>query len=168
MHLGETILAVALDIARLARRASSEVGSQASRQFNLGGIDLKRVAFRLLYTCVFASSIVAAFGCALIEKHEAVEMERTLAAAGFQIKLADTPEKLAHLQTLTQRRLVPHDRDGEVFYVYADALDCKCLYAGDEKAYQAYQQLAIKQKLAEEQLQAAEENDNAAVNWGMW
>ncbi len=47
-------------------------------------------------------------GCATIRRHSTLETEQMLSAAGFHMKLADTPEKLAHLQTLTQRRLVPH------------------------------------------------------------
>ena len=35
-------------------------------------------------------------------------------------------------------------------------------------AYQRYQQLAIKQQLAQEQVMAAEMNEDAAMNWGAW
>lgn len=84
-------------------------------------------------------------GCAVIQGQKAIQMERLLAAAGFQMRLADSPEKLRHLKTLTQRKLVPHQRDGRVYYVYADATSCQCLYVGTEKAYQRYQRLALQQ-----------------------
>jgi hypothetical protein len=42
-------------------------------------------------------------GCATIRRHDTLQTEQMLAAAGFHMKLADTPEKLAHLQTLTRR-----------------------------------------------------------------
>ena len=36
-------------------------------------------------------------GCATIRAHQTAETEQVLAAAGFQVEPADTPEKLAHL-----------------------------------------------------------------------
>lgn len=107
-------------------------------------------------------------GCAWIQNRQAIETERILAAAGFQMKFADTPEKIAHLQTMTQRKLVPHQRDGKVYYVYADANECKCIYVGTEQAYQRYQKLAFEKRLANAQLQAAAMNRDASMNWNMW
>ena len=82
--------------------------------------------------------------------------KNTLAAAGFKIKLADTPEKLAHLKTLPQHKLVSQEHEGNVYFVYADADNCKCMYVGDEKAHQQYQKIVIKQNLADERLEAEE------------
>lgn len=107
-------------------------------------------------------------GCASMEADRARSTESLLAAAGFKVKLADTPEKLAHLKTLTQHKLVPHDKDGQVVYVYADATTCQCLYVGSEEAYQSYQRLALQKKIADDQRMAAEMNEDAAMNWGMW
>lgn len=100
-------------------------------------------------------------GCTAIEKSNAMDAERMLSAAGFKMKFAETPERLAHLQTMTQRTVVPHPKDGEVYYAYADAKFCKCLYMGSEKAYQQYQKMAIEQNIAQM-------NENASMNWGMW
>ena len=107
-------------------------------------------------------------GCAAIRNAKAMETERMLAAAGFQMKMADTPEKLARLETMTQRKLVPHQKDGKVYYAYADATTCKCLYVGTEQAYQRYQDLLLKKQIADEQMQAAEMNQDAAMNWDSW
>jgi len=108
-------------------------------------------------------------GCASIRNHQAMEKERLLSAAGFQVKLADTPDKLASLQAMPQRKLVPHTRaDGTVFFVYADASACKCLYVGTQKAYQRYQEISLKQQEAEDNRMAAEMNENAAMEWGLW
>ncbi len=104
----------------------------------------------------------------LTEAEKATQTEGILAAAGFRIKLADTPDKLAHTQALTQHQIVPHQKDGEVYYVYADATTCKCVYWGNEEAYQRYQQFALQRELADEQRQAAQMNANASMNWGMW
>jgi hypothetical protein len=118
-----------------------------------------------------AVSIVTAAllaGCAAIQAREAEQKESVLSAAGFQMKLADTPERVAHLQQLTPRKIVPHMKDGKLLYVYADPTGCKCVYVGDQAAYQRYQQLAIQQQLAQENMMAAQMNEDAAMNWGLW
>ena len=107
-------------------------------------------------------------GCAAIRTHQTAETEQVLAAAGFQVKPADTPEKLAHLQTLTPRKVVRYTRDGQPQYVYADPETCKCLYVGDEQRYQKYQELSLKKQIADEQMSAAETNWDASINWGAW
>src|SRR5262245_54382399 len=68
-------------------------------------------------------------------------MEALMIKAGFQIKRADTPERLAHLRTLAPLKLVKHERDGAQYYVYADPEGCQCAYVGNEAAYQQYQKL---------------------------
>jgi hypothetical protein len=107
-------------------------------------------------------------GCAAIRAHQTVETEQVLAAAGFQVKPADTPEKLAHLQTLTPRKVVRYTRDGQPQYVYADPETCKCLYVGDEQRYQKYQELSLQKQIADEQMSAAQTNWDASINWGAW
>ena len=101
-------------------------------------------------------------GCAAIRAHQTAETEQILAAAGFQVEPADTPEKLAHLQTLTPRKVVRDTRDGQPEYVYADPERCKCVYVGDEKRYQRYQELSLQKQIADEQL--SEER----TYWGPW
>jgi uncharacterized protein YdbL (DUF1318 family) len=108
------------------------------------------------------------FGCAAVKHEHAMTTERLLAAAGFKMKMADTPEKMAHLKELTQRELVPHQKDGKVMYVYADAEFCQCVYVGTEAAYQRYQQLALQKQMSDDQRFAAEMNADAAMNWSMW
>ena len=108
-------------------------------------------------------------GCAAIRAHQTAETERVLAAAGFQVKPADTPEKLAHPQTLTPRKVVRYVRDGQPQYVYADPETCKCLYVGDEQRYQKFQELSLQKKIADEQMSAAQANREASMNWwGGW
>lgn len=92
--------------------------------------------------------------------------EQLLAGAGFEKKVADTPEKLAYLRTVTPaRRLVPHRRDGQLYYVYADPAMCKCLYVGTPVQYQR----VLEKRLANEQLVAQQEllNDDAVI-WALW
>ena len=124
----------------------------------------------------FAALLTIVLGaCASSANDKAIEVERSLAAAGFQVKLADTPEKLAHLKELGQRRLIPTNKDNKVVYFYADAESCKCLYVGSEADYQEYQRMAIQQDIVKEQRQTAEAASqasmaamNAQLNWSMW
>ena len=114
------------------------------------------------------SALIAVGGCATIRRHQAVETEQALAAAGFVMKLGDTPDKLADLRSQPPRRLVAHERDGRVYYTYADPDACRCLYVGTEAQYQDYQRDAIAKRIADEELMAAQDDLTASVNWGLW
>ncbi len=66
---------------------------------------------KALPTWLFAATFtVALAGCAAMQQDNTQTTEQTLAAAGFQMKLADTPAKLAQLQSLPQRKLVPQQQ----------------------------------------------------------
>jgi hypothetical protein len=99
---------------------------------------------------------------------DAMQTERMLAAAGFQMKLADTPEKLAQVAAMPQRKIVPHQKGDATYYIYGDANHCRCIYVGSENAYQRYQKLALQQKIADEERQAAMMNEQASMDWHMW
>ena len=108
-------------------------------------------------------------GCAAIRKSNTLNTERVLSAAGFQMKFADTPEKRAHVQQIDpQRQLGPPTINGALRFVYADMEYCKCVYVGTEAAYQRYQKLALEKQISNQQLQAANANQAAAMNWGGW
>ena len=113
----------------------------------------------------FELFVIVVVGIALIGCAE--ETEQLLSAAGFEAKVADTPEKLAHLQTMTQRKLVRHTKDGKNYYVYADAKR-QCLFVGDEAAYQKFQNLQVQQQIADENQMAAMENREATMRWEIW
>jgi hypothetical protein len=99
--------------------------------------------------------------CQAIENADAEDTEQLLAAAGFHMKEATTPEQLANLQNLTQRKIVTQEQEGQPRYVYADAEGCKCVYVGGEKNYDEYQKLSLKEEIAQENL-------DASMDWGMW
>jgi hypothetical protein len=113
--------------------------------------------------------IVVLAGCAAMRQERARDKENMLSAAGFQMKPADTPKRVAHLQTLTPLKLLPYTRrDGKLLYVYADPKGCNCLYVGDESAYQRHRALEQQQKIAQEQMVTAQMNADAAMDWGLW
>ena len=127
-----------------------------------------RLTSRTRRVLALACAVVALGGCATIQRHATLDTEQVLAAAGFVMKLGDTPEKLANLQALKPRTLVPQERGGHLYYVYADPEACRCLYVGTESQYQEYQRLVLAQRRADEELMAAQENLNATLNWGIW
>lgn len=94
-------------------------------------------------------------------------MEALMVKAGFQVRRADTPERLAHLKTLTPLKLVRHDRDGTPHYVFADPEGCQCVYVGNEPAYQQYQKLVQASQAAAVQ-QLAESGSGDSMRWGVW
>jgi len=116
-------------------------------------LTLRHAVTSLIALIGFAVMLTA---CAAIQNRDAMDTERMLAASGFQMRLADSPEKLDHLKSMTQRKLVLHQHNGKIYYIYADATFCKCLYVGNEKSYQRYQKLSIEKNIAENQRMAAE------------
>ncbi|RUQ36848.1 MAG: hypothetical protein EKK71_07035 [Candidatus Competibacteraceae bacterium] len=91
-----------------------------------------------------------------------------LAAAGFNAVPANSPQKMAELQKLPPYQVLMRFHNSKPVYVYADPAFCQCLYTGNEPAYQNYRRLAIEQNIANEQYMAAQMNENAAMNWGVW
>ena len=84
-------------------------------------------------------------------KEKAFEAESLLVSAGFTYKVADTAEKLEKLNQLPQRKLSKHKRQNKVTYLYADVVSCKCVYMGDEAAYQRLGRLVYSGKLTAKQ-----------------
>ena len=61
--------------------------------------------------------------------------EDLLAAAGFRVLPANTPQRETELKTLPVNKFVTRAKDDHVEYLYADRLVCNCLYVGDQAAY---------------------------------
>lgn len=100
-------------------------------------------------------------GCATMNRDATLEMENQLEASGFKMQRADTVEKMDHLNTLPQQKISKHKKDNSVFYTFADATHCKCLYMGDEAAYQEY--LDMSRKSGQDYI-----NEKNPMNWDTW
>ncbi len=120
------------------------------------------------YPFILLLLIALMTSCAAMEKQKSMDTERLLAASGFKMKLATTPEKKAALKGLPQRKLVPQVHEGKNYFYYADAEYCQCLYVGSEKSYQKFQALAEQRQLAQDYRWAAQANMDASMNFGMW
>jgi len=110
-------------------------------------------------------------GCAGMQGQQAQQTKTTeelLSAAGFQQIFPTTAKLKARLQAMPQKQIFMASRGSKLFYVYADANGCGCLYAGNQQQYQTFQQLAAQYKMAAMQVAAAEMNEAAAWDWGEW
>lgn len=94
--------------------------------------------------------------------------ENMLSAAGFKEVPADTPERQAHLTSLPVDKITPVQRNGTTYYTFPDPKH-NVLYVGKEAQYQEYRRLRLQKQMADEQLAAAQMNeDNAWGVWGPW
>jgi hypothetical protein len=94
--------------------------------------------------------------------------EDSLAAAGFILRPANTPERVAMLKRLPPNHFVRRENGDAVHYVYADPIVCSCLYVGTQQAYSQYLRDRQQQQIVDQQQIAAQEYSDAAWNWGAW
>jgi hypothetical protein len=123
--------------------------------------------FGLAFATSFLIGVGAIMGCqsqsAIVTEHE-----DNLAAAGFIVRPANTPERQAMLNRLPPHQFVQRMNGDTVHYIYADPLVCGCLYVGTQQAFNQYKFHQQQQNLANEQLMAAQAYSDAAWNWDAW
>jgi hypothetical protein len=126
-----------------------------------------RVSLRRALAVAFGFALVSLSGC--VTTREAVSQnEDHLAAAGFLMRPASTPERQEMLNHLPPHRFVQRTHGDTVHYVYADPLVCDCLYVGSQQAYSKYKQYLQQKQLADEQETTAQLYSDPAWNWGAW
>ena len=101
-------------------------------------------------------------------QEKVVQHEDNLAAAGFIVRPANTPERQAMLNRLPPHKFVQRVKGDTVIYVYADPLVCGCLYVGSQVAYDQYRSDQLQKNLADEQQMTADMYADPAWNWGAW
>jgi hypothetical protein len=87
-----------------------------------------------------------------------------LTAAGFRARTPQTPKQQQMYAALPPYQVQRATVKGQVFYVYKDE-KAGVAYIGREPEYQRYQQLAIQQQIAQNQIMAAEMEQQAALDW---
>ena len=125
---------------------------------------------RLTTAVVAATALgLAAAGCSYIRGHEAERTDRLLAAADFQMVPADTPAKLVQLKAQKPLKIIGRSKDGKMVYTYADPYNCQCMWVGGPDQYAKYQRIALEKKIADENLESAQvDEDAASMDWGPW
>ena len=97
-----------------------------------------------------------------------VQHEDRLAAAGFVVRPADTPQRQAMLGRLPANRFEQRTRDGAISYVYADPLVCGCLYVGTQRAYEQFKRDQEARHMRNEERMNADMYADNEWNWGEW
>jgi hypothetical protein len=90
-----------------------------------------------------------------------------LSAAGFKPVVADTPQKVELLKTLQPGKISLITWKGQSFYVQPDAANNRAL-VGTPAEYQAYQQLRLAKQMSNDNLMAAEMDQDSMNRWGLW
>lgn len=123
--------------------------------------------FRPKPSLAFASICLLLSACATPQQI-VQDREDLLIAAGFTLRPANTPQRAALLRTLPPNRFVRRTDRAGVVYLYADPLVCSCLYIGNPAAYGRYRQEVFQRQIANDQLVAAQLNQEAAWDWRPW
>jgi hypothetical protein len=112
---------------------------------------------------IFTAASVALFlaGCAGMGS---ANTESLLTAAGFRARTPQTPKQQQIYAALPPYQVQRATVKGQVFYVYKDE-KAGVAYVGREQEYQRYQQLAIEQQIAQNQIMAAQMEQQAALDW---
>ena len=116
--------------------------------------------------CVLIAAISAALaGCGSIQpppptpEQQAEQLEPMLAAAGFRMLPADTPERQKQLASLLPMQVLYYvGKTGKLHYYMADPSYCKCMYIGSEENYQQYEKMKLNQQFQAKEGEVSREN----------
>jgi hypothetical protein len=113
----------------------------------------RRLATSAALVLMVAALSVSLLQCGSIQPpppspaQQAEQIEPMLAAAGFMMHPADTPEKQTHLDSLLPLQVQYYvGKTGNLHYYMADPYYCKCMYIGNEQAYQKYEQMKLNEQ----------------------
>jgi hypothetical protein len=105
---------------------------------------------------------IACSGCATVNQlaaaspaDQAQKIDPMLSAAGFKQLPASTPQQMERLKSLPPLKLGYYvDDNGGAKYWLADPDNCRCLFHGDEMAYQQYENMKLESQMADQQQRA--------------
>ena len=117
---------------------------------------MKSLRALLNLTCL-ALFLTLGAGCATSQSTES-----RLAASGFKVIPATSPEQKQQLLTLPSEKISVVKRNGTVYFVYPD-LKQNLLYVGRDAQYDAYQNLLLNTEALNEEHQAEAAEVNASV-----
>jgi hypothetical protein len=120
--------------------------------------------FKPLTIIAALALLVLATGCATTQTAQTTDM---LITAGFKLVNADTPKKQELLKSLPAERLSLVTWKGKTFYVQPAETPNQA-YVGTEKEFHAYERLRTAQQLRNDQLLAAQMNQDAMMRWNDW
>jgi hypothetical protein len=132
-----------------------------------GRCQMSKQRTRLAALAILAIAAISVSACQT-ESQRVTQNEDNLAAAGFIVKPANTPERQQMLHRLPAHTFVQRVNGDVIHYVFADPLVCGCLYVGTQQAYNAYKLHQQQQNLADEQAMTAQTYSDPAWSWNAW
>lgn len=127
---------------------------------------------KIFITSAGALACYVVAGCATPQQQVAAQ-ENLLAAAGFTVLPANTAERQSELAMLPPNRFIMRPNTaGALEYVYADPLNCNCLYIGTQMNYNSFRYEEFQLRLANQAQSTALLYSDAALwnrwDWGPW
>lgn len=120
-----------------------------------------------IVTTIKTLSVLALLALAVGCASDMHEKENAAIAAGFKIITPTKPDQVALLPTLPKDKVTEVNYHGKTYYVLPDAKNNQA-YVGGPQQLQAYKALRAQQKIANDNLMAAQMNQAASMNWGAW
>ena len=119
------------------------LGSHRDRQASSFRPEAIRILIRNSVAVAFLILVLGILGgCAESHEQRAQRLEPILSQAGFRVLPADTPSRAEKLGQMKPLKVVYFSHNGKPVYWFADPYVCHCLYRGNEKDYQKYEQLS--------------------------
>jgi len=116
----------------------------------------------IFLTAAFSAALA---GCSSLQpppptpEQQAEQLEPVLAAAGFRMLPADTPQRQQQLESLLPLQVQYYvGKTGTLHYWMADPYDCKCMYIGTEENYQKYEQLKLNEQFQAKEGEISQQN----------
>ena len=118
-----------------------------------------KTKFILILSAIMVA--VGLVGCASVGSSNTKSL---LAAAGFSEKTPETAKQKELYAAAESYKLHSITADGKTIYAYKDEKAGTAM-VGSESNYQQYEKLAIQQRIAQQEYQAAEMRRDAAYGW---
>ena len=116
----------------------------------------------IIITLLAGACVALSFaGCASLD---AANQESLLTAAGFKEKTPETPKQKELYAAAPSYKVERVAVNGKTFYAYKDEKKGTA-FIGGEAEYQRYHQLAVQQRIAQQNYEAAEMNREMAMGW---
>ena len=117
------------------------------------------------FICAIFGAAILLAGCASLD---ASNQKSLLSASGFRARTPETARQKELYAAVPSYKVQRLTVQGKTYYVYKNEKE-GVAYVGGEAEYQRYQQLALEQRIAEQQYMAAEMQHDLAMGWyGAW
>lgn len=110
------------------------------------------------------STIIAAISLAGCASTGSSNTKNLLTASGFRERTPETEKQKELYAAAPAYKVQRITAKGKTFYAYKDEKSGTAL-VGDESNYQQYEKLAVQQRIAQQEYQAAEMRRDAAYGW---